>query len=124
MKKTHLKRKSKTLTAKLRNLADRLYQEKLKGKICEICGKPSTCVHHFVPKSVSNRLRYDPKNAIPICQGCHMRHHQAGDPVVHLTIQRKRGKKWLDYITKARYEMVKTDKIFYDEAIAKLDALT
>lgn len=100
--------------------ADALFQQMRVGKKCEVCGKPAQVVHHFVPKSVSNRLRYDTKNGIILCNGCHMRHHQAGDPLIHLTVEEKRGKGWVDYIKKARYETVKVDVGFYEEAIKRL----
>lgn len=108
-----------------RNLADKLYQQKLKflSPKCLVCGKPTQVIHHFVPKSVSNRLRYDIHNGVALCNGCHMRHHQAGDPMIHLTIEKKMGQDWIEYITKARYEVVKTDKAFYENAITKLENL-
>lgn len=80
---------------------------------CEVCGKPSYCMHHFFPKSVSSRLRYDFDNLIPICQGCHMRHHQAGDPKIHETIKRKRGQAWYDTLEKKSREYNKVTIAYY-----------
>lgn len=70
-------------------------------------------MHHFFPKSVSSRLRYDFDNLIPICQGCHMRHHQAGDPTIHATIIKKRGQAWYDTLLKKKYETIKTNTAYY-----------
>lgn len=52
-----------------------------------------------------------------------MRHHQAGDPIIHLTVEEKRGKEWIDYIKKARHETVKVDVAFYEKAIKELEKL-
>ena len=47
------------------------------------CGNIATVMHHHVPKSRSSFLRYDGKNLVPLCQGCHYLHHQKGtDPNV------------------------------------------
>src|SRR3990167_5714737 len=77
----------------LRNKADRKLQEFIKKTFpfCEVCGKLTQVGHHIYPKSVSNRLRYELDNIARICNGCHMRHHQANDPRIHETIIRKRG---------------------------------
>jgi 5-methylcytosine-specific restriction endonuclease McrA len=76
---------------------------------CEVCGKPAYCMHHFFPKSVSSKLRYDFDNLIPVCQGCHMRHHQAGDPKIHETVKRKRGQSWYDVLEKKSREYNKVN---------------
>lgn len=108
-----------------RNLADKLFQQKLKALWPKsiISGLPTQVIHHYVPKSVSSRLRYDIKNGVPLTNGEHMRHHQAGDPIIHLTVEDKRGKEWIEYIKKARYETIKTDVTFYENAIKELEAL-
>lgn len=82
---------------------------------CEVCGHPMSCLHHFYPKSVSAALRYDWDNLIPICQGCHSRHHQVNDPFIHGTIIQKRGMEWHDTLLKRRWqESVKTNKAYYE----------
>ena len=108
-----MKRKPKTLQKE----CDELLQQAGKKRYskCEVCGKPISCLHHFHPKSVSNALRYDWDNLIPICNGCHSRHHQAGDPFIHGTIIQIRGKKWHDTLLKRRWqETVKTNKEYYE----------
>lgn len=81
---------------------------------CEICGKPISCLHHFFPKSVSANLRYDWDNLIPICQGCHMRHHQAGDPKIHATVIEKRGGlKWYNDLAKRSRELIRINQGYY-----------
>lgn len=93
--------------AKLQRKADRFMQMWGRDTYskCEYCSAPMTCLHHFFPKSTSSALRYDDRNLIPICQGCHMKHHN-GDPRIHSKIIRKRGWKWHDEI-----EYIKDNKI-------------
>lgn len=67
--------------ARLKKKCDKALQDyyrALKLK-CEACGKVATVMHHHCPVSRSNFLRYDGKNLVPLCQGCHMRHHN-GEP--------------------------------------------
>lgn len=107
----------------LRTKGDRLFQEngkKLHPK-CEACGKPTQVVHHFHPKSVSSALRFDPENGIGLCHGCHMRHHQAGDPRIHNIVINKRGSKWVIYLEDMRREIIKTDRQFYEYWICVLE---
>jgi 5-methylcytosine-specific restriction endonuclease McrA len=80
---------------------------------CEVCGGRVHCMHHFFPKSVSSRLRYDFDNLIPICQGCHMRHHLAGDPKIHEKIKQKRGQAWYDVLEKKSREYNKVNIEYY-----------
>ena len=50
---------------------------------CSACENQATVMHHHVPKSRSNFLRYDGRNLVPLCAGCHYLHHQKGtDPNV------------------------------------------
>lgn len=88
----------KKCDTKLQHKGKELYQK------CEVCSKPMSCLHHFFPKSVSSRLRYDWDNLIPICNGCHMRHHQANDPTIHGTILKKRGQAWYEVLIVKKYE--------------------
>lgn len=50
---------------------DRLFQELSKGKRCQFCGRPAECIHHLIEKSRSEFLRYDWRNACPVCIKCH-----------------------------------------------------
>ncbi len=103
--------------------ADTLLQEVGKSiySKCEVCGKPMSCLHHFFPKSISARLRYDWDNLIPICQGCHMRHHQAGDPRIHETIkQKKGGLEWYEALRKRGREIIKVNREYYEQQMEKL----
>lgn len=94
---------------------DALQQEinRLMHTDCEVCGKPMTTGHHFFPKSTSARLRYEFDNLIPICSGCHMQHHQAGNHRIHITIIRKRGKDWYDNLNELSRVKFKTNIAYY-----------
>lgn len=106
-----------------RNACDKKLQElgRQKFKVCEVCGKPIHCLHHFFPKSVSSFLRYCWDNLIPICQGCHMRHHQAGDPTIHGTIIKKRGQAWYDKLEKDKRNYLKVNKEYYQLTLTQLE---
>jgi len=83
---------------------DRLLQDfyRTKRLDCEVCGKGANLVHHFIEKSKSSYLRYEPKNLIPLCFRCHSRHHLSGDPQVIITIVEKQGKRWWNWLQKKR----------------------
>ena len=74
------------------------------GTRCEICGKPATQMHHYIPRSRSRLLKFDVENAVPLCQSCHYKIHFSSNPteVARMveTIRKKRGKKWCSYIDK------------------------
>lgn len=110
-------RKERALSpSKWQKKCDRLLQETGMRLYphCEVCGKQANCLHHFFPKSVSARLRYDWDNLIPICQGCHGRHHQAGDPRIHGTVIEKRGgMKWYEMLLKKKNEGIQVNVSYY-----------
>lgn len=115
MRKTPLKRKSKSETSILQRKCDDLLQDRGREmyKKCEICSKPMDCMHHFFTKRSSNRLRYDWDNLIPICRGCHFAHHNKSDPTIHATVIRKRGQNWYNLLLKKKQETIKTDVPYY-----------
>lgn len=87
------KLKSKTYFQKK---ADRVYQEifvKTHPK-CLVCGRPTSCAHHFVKKSQSIALRYDFSNGIPICNSCHCAIHQGKSDIVTAQIVLLMGEMW------------------------------
>jgi len=105
-KKMTTQRKKALLKKKLDNLLrDRILVEIL---MCEACDeKEATTVHHFIPKSQSLYLRWDERNLIPICAGCHTKHHRAGDPAIHATILAKRGHEWYQSLERDRHKLCK-----------------
>lgn len=84
-------------------------------KKCEVCGGKYSCLHHFFRKSVSNNLRFDKDNLIPICVKCHFNHHNNDDPIPHATIILNRGEKWYNNLKKKRFEYVKANIGWYNE---------
>jgi len=96
--KPHAKPKKKVKLSTLRNKCDRELQElgRIVYKKCLVCGNPMQVLHHFVTKGCSSALRYDWQNCIPLCHGCHSRHHQANDPRIHGTIMKIKGEEWYD----------------------------
>lgn len=115
----------KSPTTRIQKECDTLMQElgKLKFPKSEVSGLPTQVMHHFHPKSVSNALRYDWGNLIPLTNGEHMRHHQAGDPTIHGTVIKKRGQEWYENLLKRRYqETIKVNKAYYEEVRDRLKA--
>jgi len=104
MKKTKLKRKSKSTRRKTIDKADKLLQNWMRvkhaGERCEICGEPFQISHHYIAKSQSTKLRFDEENLILVCNKCHFKIHRTtqghyiGGLIVFI-----RGSKWLNYIT-------------------------
>ena len=61
-------------------------------------------------------------NAIPICMGCHLRHHRAGDPRIGEIILEKKGKKWAEGLHAKRRTIRKMNKGYLREVIASFEA--
>ena len=123
MKKTRLKRKSSSDIRKLIDKADRLLQDYYRTLAldCLVCGNRSDIVHHFVEKSQSAGLRYEPLNLCPLCRSCHARHHLAGDPEIVGTIIKKKGQAWYNKLIKLRLSTKGTslDTAFVSKQIEK-----
>lgn len=101
-----------------KNKLDKLIQEKgrLTYKSCLVCGGEMSCLHHYFPKSTSSNLRYNFLNLIPICVGCHLRHHKKGDPRIQNIINKRKGEKWLKELNKEKDKITKIDfKKLYEE---------
>ncbi|MDE1866135.1 MAG: hypothetical protein KGI08_00290 [Thaumarchaeota archaeon] len=116
-------RKKKTVKlSTYRNKADRLYQEQgMKDRPrCLICMKMANCLHHFFPKSVASSLRYELKNGIPLCAGCHLRLHSSGDPEYEQIIIRKKGQVWYDELKELRKKQINISKTYYISVISEL----
>jgi 5-methylcytosine-specific restriction endonuclease McrA len=136
MKRTPLKRKpwkpkarkplKKHSTRPLRVLltkADRALQDYYRTKQlpCEVCGKQSDVVHHFIEKSRSSALRFAEGNLIPLCNGCHFRHHRVGDPDITATIVLKRGQDWYRRLQILRRANVSLSKSFIETQLARFN---
>ena len=109
----------------LKNKADRLLQQVYvpKNPVCLVCGGVTSEMHHYVQKSLSSNLRYDPDNLIPLCRACHAKHHLAGDPYIVETICRVRGEAWADRIQEKRHLPAKINISFLENKIKELENL-
>lgn len=136
MRKTPLKKKSKNPVKVLQKKCDQLMQQIYTKKYpkCDICGKPTFCMHHFVEKSRSNRLRYEEENLIPLCKICHMYvHNRSGQwglnnigrsyDCVDMIIQKRGGKVWKDKMEALGRQTIKTDVIYYQRMLNYLSEL-
>ena len=111
-----------TKLRKLQKEADRLLQEWVKKKYpkCLVCGKKTHCGHHFFPKSLSSALRYLVQNLIPLCVGCHFKHHFQNDPTIHVTILLKKGWVWYNELLKLKKQKPKINIAYYEEIIKRI----
>jgi len=123
MKRTRLSPKGKSNVSILRAKCDKALQEegRKRYKECEVCGKPISCLHHFFPKSISSRLRYDWDNLIPICIGCHFQHHSTYNPTIHATIIEKKGLEWYNNLNAIKRDYVKTNVEYYELVLEELN---
>ena len=109
---------------KLETYADALYQRA--GKMMfpiSVTGEPTEVIHHYIPKSQSNNLRYDFKNACPSTNGWHFRHHKIGDPTLSDAFKKKFGQKRIDYLTEQRHITVKQTEERLTEIIKELEII-
>lgn len=107
----------------LRNKADKAYQEAgmKNNPKCLLCGKLADCIHHFIPKSVCSALRYELKNGIPICTGCHNRLHHSGDPEYEHKIIKIKGENWYEDLKRIRRDVeIKESVGYYKQIILAL----
>ena len=102
-----------------RNKADKALQQALIkiNPFCEICGKPTSCHHHFYPKSSCSALRYEEDNMIPVCVGCHLGFHSnRSADFIGKTIA-KRGIIWFNGLQRIRSRVIKATKKYYEDII-------
>jgi hypothetical protein len=122
--KNHTVKKKREDIRILEKRADALFQ--IAGKKLfpiSVTGEPTEVIHHFVPKSQSNNLRYDFKNACPATNGWHYRHHTCSDPTLTDAFRKKFGQKRIDYLTKQRHISVKQTKERLDKVIEELNKI-
>lgn len=113
----------------LRKKADTLFSKacfKKWGDLCTACGRPATATHHFFPKSGSAYLRYNPKNGVPLCYGCHIiKIHTQGDPETLEKIKQTRGKEWYEELKALKKKGLEAKSLntitYYKEVIKTLE---
>lgn len=120
-KVNHTVKKKREDIRKLEKLADSLFQEAGKKLFpISVTGEPTEVIHHFVPKSQSNNLRYDFLNACPSTNGWHYRHHYTSDPTLSDAFRKKFGQKRIDYLTKQRHIPIKQTRERLEKVIEEL----
>jgi 5-methylcytosine-specific restriction endonuclease McrA len=120
-KRATLRRVSKRPLRTLLLKADRALQDYYRTKKlpCEVCGKQSNIVHHFIEKSRSAALRFSDENLAPLCNGCHFRHHRVGDPDIAATIVLKRGAAWYKRLQLLRRATISLNKTFLETQLQR-----
>jgi len=119
-----LKKPKKKSLKSLQNKADHLLQElgRKLNQNCEVCGREMSCLHHFWPKSMAAILRYNLKNCVALCAGCHIQHH-SGNPSIHATVLEQRGEEWLQELVVIKRQYFKPSRSYYEDIIRKLKLL-
>ena len=115
------KRKKLPKISTLRNKADKLYQEAGRKlyDTCLVCPKPMVCLHHYYTKGSCSALRYEFDNGIPLCAGCHLKHH-TGNPDIQNAINFAMGDEWLKELKIKKREPIKTNREYYNKVIEDL----
>lgn len=123
-KVNHTVKDKRSEISKLEKYADSLYQTAGKKLFpISVTGEPTEVIHHHVPKSQSNNLRYDFKNACPSTNGWHFRHHRLGDPTLSDAFKKKFGQERIDYLTEQRRITVKQTKERLEKVIKELEII-
>jgi len=86
---------------------------------CLLCNNPTQVAHHHVHKSQSSALRYNLDNLIPLCHSCHLALHCNESYHASRIIEIK-GIEWFKKLDKEKREIVKTNKAWYEENLARL----
>lgn len=108
---------------------DRAYQDFFRslcaefGIPSEVSGEPMEVCHHYIEKSKSAALQFDPINFVPLTHREHSQHHLAGDPTIIATVALKRGEEWLKEINERRKNTETRDKEWLFKAQLSLEGL-
>lgn len=136
MKRTPLKRKSKTPFAKLQQKLWELCKQIIRlryGNTCYTCGKTglvgsSWQTGHFIAKSVSGAsLKYDLRNLRPQCYRCNCDLSGNGAVFYRLLVERE-GQKYVDEIFRDKNKTVKANDHYakliplYETILAQLQS--
>ncbi len=122
MKRTPLRKKSKSENTLLQAKCDKLLTPIIKSRfpVCLLngaigndnCTYNTQVAHHHVHKSKSSILRYNMDNLIPLCNHCHaMLHHNESywaSKIVEI-----KGLEWFSQLEKEKNKLIKVDKNFY-----------
>ena len=96
---------------------------------CEVCGQPTTVGHHWIEKSRSNNLRYNPDNLIGLCQSCHYKIHNRNGTMIMTShdivddIIKVRGKDWKERMDIEGRKIIKADLNWVEKAEQELKSI-
>ncbi len=104
-----------------RNKADKAFQIWFVARhpYCEISGEPTSCGHHFIPKSTATSLRYEEENMIAVSMGVHLGFHSARGSEYNGIIIGNRGLDWFKDLRKRKEVITKVGIPYYKEIINK-----
>ena len=131
MKRTKLKRKSKSEVKKLQDKLWSLCREitRLKyGHTCYTCGRTNLeganwQTGHFIPKaSCPAELKYDLDNLRIQCYFCNINLGGNGGQF-YRNLERDMGKEYIDKLFKSKNTLVKADKQWYEQKINEYEKI-
>ncbi len=116
---------SRKADKKFQEIGREMYEE----KGCLICGGKYSCLHHVFTKASCTHLRYNWKNVIPICVGCHFKIH-GSEPVnvkslMDIVIDLK-GEDWYEELKRERNKHLytKAGYKYYENMFNNLSKIT
>ena len=123
MKRTQLRKVSKTTTSRIQKKCDALLTPIIikRSPKCMLCPNKTQVAHHHVHKSKSNALRYDLDNLINLCNSCHFALHH--NESFHASIIVKiKGLDWFSELERKKNMLtVKTNVGWYKENLERLE---
>lgn len=125
MKRTPLKRKSKTPEAKLKEelweLCKQIIRKKY-GNVCYACGATGLSAGnwhtgHFIASSVCGaNLRYDLRNLRPECYRCNISLSGNG-AFFYKNMVAREGQEYVDQLFRDKHKVIKADSVWLQEKI-------
>jgi len=108
-----------------RTKADKAFQKYLikLHPLCEICGQPASCHHHFHTKASSSALRFEENNMVAVCSKCHLGFHSNRVAFFASIIIAKRGVKWSNALLAKKSDYVKPSVGYYKSITEKYEKL-
>jgi hypothetical protein len=131
MKKTPLKRHSKTPEAKLKLKLWELCKKIIRGKYgntCYTCGKEnlessSWQTGHFIPSAAGGAsLRYDLRNLRPQCYNCNINLGGNGSNFYRKLVEME-GQEYVDTLFRDKQKIIKADIIWLQNMIDKYESI-
>ena len=131
MKRTKLRKKSKSEIPKLKRKLWELCKEYIRkrdGNQCMSCGKTGLSgsgwhTGHLIPDAACGAyLRFDPRNLYSQCYYCNINLGGNGAALLRY-VEQKHGKDFVDKLFADKQNIVKADKHFYEQKIQEYKQL-